>query len=73
MYNAIIRTIFAALLFELSIVTRPAYDEATVEHDDLGNPIDGNADDQIAARDWQVDESTDLAVPKTQALARWRL
>ena len=29
--GAIIRTIRAALLYELSIVTRPAYDEATVE------------------------------------------
>lgn len=29
--NALIRTIFAALLYELSIVTRPAYDEAQVE------------------------------------------
>ena len=29
--NALIRTINAAVLFELSIVTRPAYDEATVE------------------------------------------
>lgn len=30
-FNAIIRTIFSALLFELSIVTKPAYDEAQVE------------------------------------------
>lgn len=30
-HNAIIRTIFQALLYELSIVTRPAYDEAQVE------------------------------------------
>jgi len=29
--RAIIRTIFEAILFELSIVTRPAYDEAQVE------------------------------------------
>jgi uncharacterized protein len=29
--GALIRTILQALLFELSIVTRPAYDEATVE------------------------------------------
>ncbi|MEQ9260937.1 MAG: HK97 family phage prohead protease [Roseovarius sp.] len=29
--TALIRTIFAALLYELSIVTRPAYDEAQVE------------------------------------------
>ncbi|WP_338832329.1 HK97 family phage prohead protease [Bradyrhizobium sp. 27S5] len=31
MYGAIIRTILQAILFELSIVTRPAYDEAQVE------------------------------------------
>lgn len=31
MYGAIIRMILEALLFELSIVTRPAYDEAQVE------------------------------------------
>ncbi|WP_454274705.1 HK97 family phage prohead protease [Roseovarius sp. MBR-154] len=30
-HNAIIRTVLAALLYELSIVTRPAYDEAQVE------------------------------------------
>ena len=29
--NALIRTIFAAVLFELSVVTRPAYDETEVE------------------------------------------
>lgn len=31
MHNAIIRTIFAALLYEMSLVTRPAYPEAQVE------------------------------------------
>jgi HK97 family phage prohead protease len=31
MFGALIRTIFAALLYELSIVTRPAYDQAQVE------------------------------------------
>ncbi|MEP0046571.1 MAG: HK97 family phage prohead protease [Roseobacter sp.] len=30
-HNAIIRTVLAALLYEISIVTRPAYDEAQVE------------------------------------------
>lgn len=30
-YNAIIRTILAAILFELSIVTRPAYSDSQVE------------------------------------------
>jgi phage head maturation protease len=31
MFAAIIRWILAALLYELSVVTRPAYDEAQVE------------------------------------------
>lgn len=31
MHGALIRTIFAALLYELSLVTRPAYDETQVE------------------------------------------
>ena len=30
-HNAIIRTVMAALLYELSVVTRPAYDETQVE------------------------------------------
>lgn len=30
-HNAIIRTVLAALLYELSIVTRPAYDETQIE------------------------------------------
>ena len=30
-YNAIIRTVLAALLYEISVVTRPAYPEAQVE------------------------------------------
>jgi phage head maturation protease len=62
MHNAIISTILQALLYELSIVTRPAYQDATVEHDDLGQPIDDKADEQIAARNWQIDESGSLRV-----------
>lgn len=31
MHNAIIRTVLAALLYELSVVTRPAYPEAQIE------------------------------------------
>lgn len=69
MHGAIIRTILAALLYELSIVTRPAYQEATVETDDLGNPIN----EQIAARNWQLDDDSGLIVPKPPVLARWRL
>jgi HK97 family phage prohead protease len=56
LFAALIRWIFSALLYELSLVTRPAYDEA-----------------QIEMRDWQVDESSSLALPRSHALARWRL
>ncbi|NOR29908.1 MAG: hypothetical protein GQ539_02295 [Sulfitobacter sp.] len=49
-HNAIIRTVLAALLYEISVVTRPAYPEAQVEArnwgpdgpirpDDLGNGV----------------------------------
>lgn len=41
MFNALIRTINSALLYELSIVTRPAYKESTIE----ALPDDGEADD----------------------------
>lgn len=64
MHGAIIRTILAALLFELSIVTKPAYQDATVEPD--------NTSDQIAARNWQLDDESRLIVP-AHSLRRWRL
>lgn len=41
MFNALIRTINSALLYELSIVTRPAYKESTIE----ALPDDGEDDD----------------------------
>jgi len=53
--RALVRTIFQAVLFEFSIVTRPAYPAAQVE-----------------ARNWQTSESG-LAMPRPNALARWRL
>lgn len=40
MYGAIIRMILEALLYELSIVTRPAYDEAQVELRNWKSPSD---------------------------------
>lgn len=80
MFGATIRTVLAALLYELSVVTSPAYKEATVEPDDDDEPVDEDGDgiddntgEQIAARNWKLDESSGLIVPRPHALARWRL
>lgn len=78
MHGATIRTVLAALLYELSIVTSPAYKDATVEPDDEpvdedGDGIDDNTGEQIAARNWSLDEPSGLIVPRPHALARWRL
>jgi hypothetical protein len=57
--NALIRVVRAAILFELSVVTRPAYDEATVEARDW-TPSDREAtvERQLrrmrAMRQWRV-------------------
>ena len=58
MHNAVIRTVLAALLYELSLVTRPAYPEAQVE--------------QIEARNWNPTEEVGRANPVAH-LNRWRL
>lgn len=57
-HNAIIRTVLAALLYELSIVTRPAYDETQIEarswtptETGLIRPASGVA---MAARRWRA-------------------
>ena len=57
-YDAIIRTVLAALLYELSIVTRPAYDETQIEarswtptETGLIRPASGVA---MAARRWRA-------------------
>ncbi|RKE73437.1 HK97 family phage prohead protease [Pseudorhodoplanes sinuspersici] len=70
--RALIRTIFAAILFELSIVTRPAYeeanvssDDANVSFDDFGSPIEADK------RNWEQTGSG-LVVP-AHPLHRWRL
>lgn len=79
MFGALIRSIFAALLYELSIVTAPAYKDATVESgddapvDENGDGIDDNTGEQIAARNWKLDEPSGLIVPRPHTLARWRL
>lgn len=79
MYGALIRSIFAALLYELSIVTAPAYKDASVQTNDDNQPVDANGDgiddntgQPITARSWEITESG-LAIPKPHTLARWRL
>ena len=57
--RALIRVISAALLYELSIVTRPAYEEATVE--------------QVEARSWEAPSTPPCSVPmRWNVGARWR-
>lgn len=78
MYAATIRTVLSALLYELSVVTTPAYKDASVQADNQpvdenGDGIDDNTGEQIAARNWTLDEPSGLFVPRPHALARWRL
>ncbi|MDF3811279.1 MULTISPECIES: HK97 family phage prohead protease [Rhodopseudomonas] len=73
MHNAVIRTIFAAILFELSVVTRPAYKEASVVID----PEDMTDEEKIAAG-WTMNAAGILVPPPltiTRAMPaalRWR-
>jgi phage head maturation protease len=76
--GALIRTIVSALLYELSIVTRPAYKSSSIESDDEpvdedGDGIDDNTGEPIVERSWELDEPSGLILPKPHALARWRL
>jgi phage head maturation protease len=77
-HGALIRTIVSALLYELSIVTRPAYKSSSIESDDEpvdedGDGIDDNTGEPIVERSWELDEPSGLILPKPHALARWRL
>lgn len=81
MHNASIRTIIAAILYELSVVTRPAYQEAVVKLDALGKPIDPEIQKLLDAG-WTINESGVLVPPPNQPLTvrafapvlkRWRL
>lgn len=55
-FNAIIRTVLSALLFEMSAVTRPAYTDAT----------------QIEERNWQADDNSIIRENHARSIKRWR-
>jgi phage head maturation protease len=83
--GAVIRTILQALLYELSIVTRPAYKDSEIEADEGddepvdedGDGIDDNTGEPITARSWTPTKSG-LLVPEPpeaglrRTLNRWR-
>ena len=54
MHNAIIRTVHAALLYELSLVTRPAYPEAQIEARDWRNGDIGAANLVMHLNRWRL-------------------
>jgi len=67
MHNALIRTISAALLYELSVVTRPAYKESTISADPPDDGSDLTDDEKIKAG-WTYDANGKLVPPpKTDA------
>lgn len=68
MFNASIRTIIAAVLYELSVVTRPAYREAVVQLDALGNPTDPEIQKLLDAG-WTISPEGLLVPPPNQPLA----
>lgn len=76
--GALIRTILAALLYEISIVTRPAYKESEIEaEDEDGDGIDDNTGEQIAARNWTPSAGGVLTPDRPHAslyrtVSRWR-
>jgi HK97 family phage prohead protease len=75
MFNALIRTINSALLYELSIVTRPAYKESSISADTpvkldaLGNPIDPEIQKLLDAG-WTINDQGMLVPPPNQPLVR---
>jgi HK97 family phage prohead protease len=78
MFNARIRTIIAAVLYEMSIVTRPAYPETVVKLDAFGNALDPEVQKLLEAG-WTIN-ADGILVPPTQpiikrampAALRWR-
>ncbi|MEH6950612.1 HK97 family phage prohead protease [Nitrobacter sp. NHB1] len=70
--RAIIRTIFEAILTELSIVTRPAYSDASVVlHDALGNVINPEdmTDEEKLAAGWTYN-AAGILIPPPQTIKR---
>ncbi len=67
-FNAIIRTVLDALLYELSIVTRPAYPDTSLKLDENGKPIKPEEE----ARNWVVSTGAGLVLPKQRSIERWR-
>lgn len=70
MHNAVIRSIIAAILFELSVVTRPAYGEATVQLDAQGNPMTDAEIQALLDAGWTVNDQGVLVPPPNQPLVR---
>ena len=68
-HNALIRTILQAVLFELSVVTRPAYKEATVTLNAAGNPIDAEDIQKLLDAGWTIN-AEGLLVPPPEAITR---
>jgi HK97 family phage prohead protease len=74
MHNALIRTVLAALLYELSIVTRPAYADSKVETDKDDEP---ETDDEKIAAGWTWQNGVLVPPPQTvtrrqHGSLRWR-
>jgi HK97 family phage prohead protease len=68
MHNALIRTIIAATLFEISLVSRPAYQETVVKLDGLGNPTDPEIQKLLDAG-WTISAEGLLVPSPNQPLA----
>jgi HK97 family phage prohead protease len=83
MHNARIRTIFAALLYEMSIVTRPAYKESDIAAADTETKVEiSDADQALIDAGWTLNEAGVLVPPPQSVvtvpafmpvLKRWRL
>jgi HK97 family phage prohead protease len=67
MFNALIRTINSALLYELSIVTRPAYKESTIEALPGDTDHDGElSDEEKLAAGWTWQNGVLVPPPSSQ-------
>lgn len=68
MHNARIRTILQAILFEISVVSRPAYPETVVQLDAQGNPTDPEIQKLLDAG-WTINDQG-MLVPPPNALVK---